>query len=162
MNSEDVIRIYRKLEAEGIQIWIDGGWCVDALLGEQTRAHPDLDIAVNRSDNDRLKASFSAQDFAEQKRDDSTEWNYVLEDREGHLVDVHVFEFDEAGNNIYGIKYPMDSLTGEGVIDGQKVRCISPEWMFKFKTAYAPGIKDVEDVHALATKFKFTVPETHR
>ena len=43
--AKDVTDLYSTLESEGIKIWIDGGWAVDALLGEQTRTHEDLDIA---------------------------------------------------------------------------------------------------------------------
>ncbi|WP_423201786.1 nucleotidyltransferase domain-containing protein [Edaphobacter modestus] len=32
--------MYRRLGSSGIEIWIDGGWGVDALLGHQTRVHP--------------------------------------------------------------------------------------------------------------------------
>ena len=31
----------------GIEVWIDGGWGVDALLGECTRPHQDLDIIIS-------------------------------------------------------------------------------------------------------------------
>ena len=31
----------------GIKVWIDGGWGVDALLGECTREHQDLDIMIS-------------------------------------------------------------------------------------------------------------------
>jgi lincosamide nucleotidyltransferase A/C/D/E len=37
-------------ELDRIDLHIDGGWGVDALLGRQTRTHADLDIAVNRQD----------------------------------------------------------------------------------------------------------------
>ena len=43
MTSIDVIDCYTTLENLGIEIWVDGGWGVDALLGEQTRPHKDLD-----------------------------------------------------------------------------------------------------------------------
>jgi hypothetical protein len=32
--ARDVTELYRQLEVLGIEIWIDGGWGVDALLGE--------------------------------------------------------------------------------------------------------------------------------
>jgi lincosamide nucleotidyltransferase A/C/D/E len=38
----------------GIGVWIDGGWGVDALLGEETRPHQDLDIIVQQVDVPRL------------------------------------------------------------------------------------------------------------
>ena len=56
MNSNDVINLYTSLERIGIEIWVDGGWCVDALLGKQTREHPDLDIAVERKDAKKMFA----------------------------------------------------------------------------------------------------------
>lgn len=74
---------------------------------------------------------------------------------------MHVFEFDEQGRNIYGIEYPKDSLSGQGIIGGQQVSCIAPEWMFRFKTAYEPKEKDLHDVKALAEKFGYSIPDSH-
>ena len=55
MTATDVISLYTELENLSIAIWIDGGWGVDALLGEQTRPHQDLDIAVQQKDVPRLR-----------------------------------------------------------------------------------------------------------
>jgi lincosamide nucleotidyltransferase A/C/D/E len=41
MKSADVIDIYSALDRQGINIWIDGGWGVDALLNKQSRPHKD-------------------------------------------------------------------------------------------------------------------------
>jgi lincosamide nucleotidyltransferase A/C/D/E len=46
MNSTDVVNLYDDLYHLGIGIWIDGGWGVDGLLGEETRPHADLDIFI--------------------------------------------------------------------------------------------------------------------
>jgi lincosamide nucleotidyltransferase A/C/D/E len=160
MNSKDVIDLYKSLQQNGIRIWIDGGWCVDALLGKQTREHPDLDIAVDKKDADNLKNQLLASGYSGETREDTSEWNYAvrLDDK---LVDVHVFEFDDSGKNRYGINYPKESLTGKGSIGGNEVECISPEWMFKFKTAYKPKPKDLEDIKVLAEKFNFVIPTSH-
>ena len=48
MTSDKVLDLYNWLNENNIAVWIDGGWCVDALLGRQTREHADLDIAVHR------------------------------------------------------------------------------------------------------------------
>ncbi|WP_442946013.1 nucleotidyltransferase domain-containing protein [Nonomuraea sp. LPB2021202275-12-8] len=37
VNADEVLAIYSDLHAESVPVWIDGGWCVDALLGKQTR-----------------------------------------------------------------------------------------------------------------------------
>ena len=46
MTNAEVARIVAYLESAGIRIWLDGGWGVDALVGEETRPHSDLDAAV--------------------------------------------------------------------------------------------------------------------
>lgn len=162
VHADEVLAIYSDLAAENVPVWIDGGWCVDALLGKQTREHADLDIAVAREHAQRLKELFARWGYVLQPRQDATDWNYVVAVGSGGTVDVHVFEFDDQGNNTYGIEYPKDSLTGTGVIAGQQVRCISAEWMFRFKTAYTPKDKDLEDVRALGERYGFEVPATHR
>jgi lincosamide nucleotidyltransferase A/C/D/E len=158
----DVVGLVRWLRGNGIDIWVDGGWCVDALLGRQTRAHRDLDIAVSHRDNPELRRLLLSRSYAEEYRDGSAAWMYVMKAPDGKEVDVHVFEYDERGNNIYGIEYPFGALTGTGVIDGQEVSCISAEWMFRFKTAYQPQEKDLRDVQALAERYGYIVPDTHR
>lgn len=161
MTAEDVLHVYNLLKDEGIDIWIDGGWCIDALLEEQTREHPDLDIAVRRKDNAKLRDLLEKVGFQEQRRNDSAEWMYVFRNANGIQVDVHAFEYDKEGNNIYGIEYPYGSLTGKGTIIGQEVKCVAPEYMFKFKTAYEPKDKDKRDVNALASRFGYSVPDSH-
>jgi lincosamide nucleotidyltransferase A/C/D/E len=44
--AQDVVEFLELCEQNGIEIIIDGGWGVDALLGKQTRIHEDLDIAL--------------------------------------------------------------------------------------------------------------------
>jgi lincosamide nucleotidyltransferase A/C/D/E len=145
-----------------ITVWLDGGWCVDALVGRQTRPHADLDIAVARADEDRLRAWLRAGGYVEVGRPGATPANFVLGDVSGRQVDVHVFEFAEDGRLRYGITYPKESLTGHAELNGLPVRCVAAEWMFRFKTAYPPAPKDVADVRALHEKFGFPVPPGHR
>ena len=54
MNEKDVIDLLEKIEQIGIDVWIDGGWGVDALLGRQTRPHNDIDIFVQKKDDQKL------------------------------------------------------------------------------------------------------------
>jgi lincosamide nucleotidyltransferase A/C/D/E len=39
VRAEDVISIYQRLLADDIQVWLTGGWGIDALLREQSRPH---------------------------------------------------------------------------------------------------------------------------
>jgi lincosamide nucleotidyltransferase A/C/D/E len=45
-SADDVISIYKRLATNGIRVWLTGGWGIDALLGEQTRLHKDLDVIM--------------------------------------------------------------------------------------------------------------------
>jgi len=161
MTRQDAIEIYLLLATRGISVWIDGGFCVDALVGRATREHGDLDIAVERQDADTLCAVLANEGFSKLAREDISPWSFVLSDGRRN-VDVHVFAYDASGKNIYGIEYPFGSLTGTGELDGVKVTCVAPEWMLRFKTAYAPTAKDIADVTALAQRFGFAIPETHK
>ncbi|SEL86726.1 nucleotidyltransferase domain-containing protein [Streptacidiphilus jiangxiensis] len=162
MRVEDVLALYTDLDAAGVPVRIDGGWCVDALLGRETRPHPDLDLAVPREHVSALVALLSTQGFAPRGEVGATESNFVLDDGRGRAVDVHVFAFDADGAHVWGVAYPAASLTGTGVLAGQEVRCIAPEWMFRFKTAYPPAPKDRGDVRALAERFGYEIPQSHR
>ena len=156
-----ILDLYNWLDNNGIIVWIDGGWGVDALLGRQTREHADLDIAVHHKDNTKLRRLLESKGYKEERRSDSSEFMYVMKNEAGKcvdMIDVHVFEYGENGNNIYGVEYPLGSLTGTGLIGGQKVNCIDPAFMFRFKTGYEPKEKDLHDVRALAEKFGFTLP----
>lgn len=161
MTRQDVVAIYELLTTRGIKVWVDGGFCVDALVGRATREHSDLDIAVERRDADALRAVLADDGFVQLPRADSSPWSFVLSDGR-RSVDVHVFAYDESGKNVYGIEYPFGSLTGTGEIDDVKVSCVAPQWMFSFKTAYAPTAKDIADVTALANRFGFAIPDSHR
>jgi lincosamide nucleotidyltransferase A/C/D/E len=160
MTSDNALHFYNLLKENGITVWIDGGWCVDALIGKQTRCHADLDIAVHRKDNIKLRLLLERKGYKEIQRDDSSEFMYIMESETGEIVDIHAFEYDENGKNTYGIEYPFGSLTGTGKINGQEVNCIAPDFMYQFKTWYEPKEKDLHDLHALSEKFGFLLPES--
>ena len=162
MRVSEVLEIVRGLTDAGATVWIDGGWCVDALVGRQLRDHADLDIAIDRADEAALRRWLAAAGYARDAARSETDFNFVYTHPAGGAVDIHVFAFDENGHHTYGVEYPADSLTGEATLGDQIVRCISPEWMFRFKTAYEPAPKDLIDVQALADRFGFTVPASHR
>ena len=159
MKATDVTDIYSTLEAAGVDVWIDGGWCVDALLQEVSRQHSDLDVAVERSNDEMLKTALGERGFRLRDEAGSTDWNYKLENSEGLVIDVHVFAYDLQGHNVYGIKYPHGALSGVGVLAVTKVRCVNAAWMLKFKTGYPPASKDVADVRRLAAAFNLAIPE---
>lgn len=158
MQANDVASLLKLFEEHHITVWVDGGWGVDALLGEQTRLHDDLDIAMLHKDVALLRSLLEARGFIDVSRDDTWECNFVLGNAQGRRVDVHSCTFDESGNNVFGVAYPFDSLTGNGVIGGHPVKCIAPEWMVKFHTGYPLDKNDYHDVKLLCQKFGIEIP----
>ena len=161
MTAADAVEIVQLLADNGIRVHVDGGWGVDALLAEQTRPHADLDIAVRHKDVPKLRELLESRGYTEIPRDDSWECNFVLADEAGHEVDVHSYTFDAEGNNVFGVPYPADSLTGTGTIDGHQVECISPKWMVGFHTGYELDMKDYRDVSALCERFGIELPSEY-
>jgi lincosamide nucleotidyltransferase A/C/D/E len=161
MDASEVIEIVRLFDQNQIEVWIDGGWGIDALLGEQTRAHSDLDIAIRHRDVSKLRALLEARGYKDAKRENARDCNFVLEDDRGQKVDVHTFERDSVGNLIYGIAYPPESLTGTGSISGHSVKCIAPEWLVKFHTGYEVDEDDYRDVRALCERFGIEMPSEY-
>jgi lincosamide nucleotidyltransferase A/C/D/E len=150
------------LEQGGIEVYVDGGWAVDALLGRQTRIHDDLDIALPHQYVPRLRALLATRGFRDYPRDDNWECNFVLADHHGCRLDVHSYILDDAGNNIYGVPYMREHLAGRGSINGYPVRCISPEWLVKFHTGYELDENDYHDVRLLCERFGIDMPDQFR
>jgi hypothetical protein len=50
MHAAEVIEVLDGLDRAGVRHWVGGGWGVVALTGRQTRAHRDLDLAVDAGD----------------------------------------------------------------------------------------------------------------
>lgn len=161
MKAEKAIELLELFKANGIDTVVDGGWGVDALLGEQTREHEDLDIAIPHKDVPKLRELLTARGFSEIPRDDTRDCNFVLGDHRGNLIDVHSYTFDEQGNNIYGVAYLPEHFTGIGIINGYPVKCIPPEWAIKFHTGYELDENDFLDTSALCKKFEIPLPKEY-
>ena len=161
MTANDVIEIVQLLNQNDIDVIVDGGWGVEALLGEQTRTHDDLDVAVQHKDVAKIRALLEARGYKDIPRDDTRECNFVLVDDDGHLIDIHSYTFDSAGKIVFGVEYPYESLNGTGFINGYPVKCISPEWMVKFHTGYELDENDCHDVKLLCQRFGIEIPKEY-
>lgn len=119
ITSYDIVNLYKDLEKLGVTIWIDGGWCVDALLGRKTRDHDDLDIALAWEDVAPLESYLICRGY--KRVEEESKWNFVMMDNHGRKIDFHVFVKDAQGNIVDGVLYPAESLTGYGKIEGHMV-----------------------------------------
>lgn len=166
MTAEDVTSLLALWGASGIAVWLDGGWGVDALLGEQTRNHADVDMVVQNSDVARLVDLLVAHGYTPMQRDDTSSWNFVMADAEARQVDIHVIVFDEHGNGMYGppergVAYPAGSLNGTGTVSGQIVRCVTAEHQAQFHSGYKVDEDDFRDVLALHRRFGVAIPRDY-
>jgi lincosamide nucleotidyltransferase A/C/D/E len=163
MSAVDAATLYELFERNGIQVWVDGGWGIDALLREQTREHADLDIVVEARHLAKVRRLLEERGFRDVPRDDTRPWNFVLGDDAGREVDVHAIVFDSDGNGVYGPPqngdlYPAAGLGGKGAIAGRPVACLTAEQQLRFHTAYELGATDLHDIRALSQRFGLLPP----
>jgi len=167
MTAKDVVKVIGAFKKDVIDVWIDGGWGIDALIGDQTRIHEDLDIVVQEKDVPKIKELLNDEGYKVLRRDDLTENYFHMADNNGHEVDVTAIHFDENGDGIFGPvenneMNPHDSFNGEGIIGGQKVKCVSLEYAIKFKLDHEIAKHDSEDVGVLCKKFGLELPEIYQ
>jgi lincosamide nucleotidyltransferase A/C/D/E len=139
------------------------GWAVDALLGEQTRLHADLDVVVRSRDVPQLQEVLPAMAFG--VKPGGTPTNFVLLDPLGREVDVHAITFDDRGYGLFhlpdGRKWPVppSAFRGKRRIAGREVRCLSAETQVQCHgRGYAPTQKDLRDMELLQARFGVVLP----
>src|SRR5512139_857399 len=110
-HTEDVIHTYQLLETAGILVWLTGGWGIDALLGEQTRPHKDLDVILLLEDVARMRALLESDGYHLKELWSENRWAtdsfgvkiataFVLQDAERRELDAHAMHLDDQDNGI--------------------------------------------------------------
>jgi lincosamide nucleotidyltransferase A/C/D/E len=161
MTVRDMLELVTLFEQAQIEVILDGGWGVDALLGEQTRRHADLDIVVLYRDVPRLRNLLESRGYTDVPRPDTRPVNFVMGDTQGHEVDIHTYTLDREDHPEEGLDYPPESLHGMGTILGQAVHCIDAKNMVQFHTGYTLDENDYRDVKALCQRFGIAMPEEY-
>jgi lincosamide nucleotidyltransferase A/C/D/E len=163
MAAREVVRLLEALAGAGVSVWVDGGWGVDALFGEQRRQHDDLDLVVAIEDVPTLQRVVRSAGYDFQRRD--APLSFELVDPDGRQVDVHPVSFDEQGDGHYRMEgggiwvYPASGLTGRGTIGGRAVRCLSPELQMRVHSGYELTAKDHDEIRALHETFGVDLPD---
>jgi lincosamide nucleotidyltransferase A/C/D/E len=161
MDAADVVELLDFLERSGLEVYVDGGWAVDALLGEQTRSHDDLDVAIPHGQVPLLRRLMATRGFHERPQAETWECNFVLADARDRRLDVHSYTLDAAGKNVHGVPYSAEHLTGTGIITGRAVRCIDPASLVRFHTGYEVDERDHHDVRLLCERFGLPLPDDY-
>ena len=159
MNEKDVVDILKKAENIGIDVWITGGWGVDALIGSQTRSHNDIDVFVQKKDKIAFIEMIISNGFREIVTEFTTDDQTVWCDNENRIIDLHLFEFSDAETLLFEkVAYPSEILNGKGTIGGLAVRCLTVESQVKYHQGYKQRKIDVQDVLLLCKTFGIPIP----
>ncbi len=150
MTPERVLQLLDALEP--LDVWVDGGWGVDALVGRQTRPHGDLDLGVVRPQLGQVV------DVLEELGYGVTDARFVqvtvqlTHATEGHRVDLHPSTPVAGGGteqlDFDGNKYLIAPAV-EGRIGGRLVRCMPISAQLQSHQGYQLRPVDLHDMRLL-------------
>jgi lincosamide nucleotidyltransferase A/C/D/E len=147
----ELCRILSALDRASVRYWVAGGWGVDALVGQRTREHRDVDLAIDAEDFARAGEAVKALGYVAE-----TDW---LPTRlefagPGGWVDLHPVTFGPGGDGVLAgpngeeFSYPALDLVVGGVA-GHRVPCISARLQREFHAGYVPRPQDMHDLALL-------------
>ena len=148
VNKADAIEIILYAEENEIDIWLDGGWGVDALLGEETRSHNDIDLFVEEKNGKTFIEILKEKGFTE-----------VIE---AYTTTDHTVWKDDKDLVFEGESYPSNVFSGIGKIGNKVVKCIDAENQVLFHLGYEHDENDVHDVRLLCERFNIPVPSEYK
>lgn len=168
MSAADVVEVLNALETAGVEVWVQGGWGVDALLAEQTRPHDDLDI-IHQMD-DVATVMQVARNLGFSVMTDALPQGFVLCDSADRRIDCHPVRFRNDGSAVQEITdvgewvFSAPGMLGVGSIGGRAIRCLTPEEEVTRATdqpgcpGYEPDESDRRDTRLLRDRFGITLP----
>jgi lincosamide nucleotidyltransferase A/C/D/E len=164
MDAARVLDLLSHLETHGILVWPDGGWAIDALLGEQTRSHDDLDLVSRLDDSERIEAALAERGYM--LGYGAPPRSFELVDDDGHQVDIHPASFSPNGDGVYRMAngedwvFPAAGFGGCGQILSHQVPCLTPEVVaVNHTTGYILDEAHQQDVRALSVRYGIRLPE---
>ncbi len=166
MHAQDVIDIVPRLDAAGIPVWLDGGWGIDALVGEQTRPHDDLDVVIAVHQARDVQDVLGPYGFV--LVEDELPTRFVLRDETDRRIDFHTVTFDADGGGMQQLqdgtsfRYPPQGFHGRGRIHSRTFCCLTAEVQMLCHIGYVPDANDEHDVHLLHTRFGLDLPPSYQ
>ncbi len=167
MTAADVVDVVQTLEAAGVPVWLDGGWAIDGLVGEQTREHNDLDLALDWTSLRAAAVALEALGYVEdQAAVPGLPARLVMKSGDKRQVDLHPLTFDAAGNGwqqlsstgrAWGL-YPATELDAQGEVGGRAVRSTSAQLQHRFRMGYEWSERDWHFMRILHERFGLPLP----
>jgi lincosamide nucleotidyltransferase A/C/D/E len=159
MTATDTLAVIAALA--DVDAWVAGGWAIDAVVGETTRRHRDLDLAIRSDHFERAIEALHRLGYATSL--DLRPVRLVMGAPGSRCVDLHPVSFDATGfgrqvggeGRVYD--YPADGF-GTGRIGGQTVPCLTAEQLVRFHLGYEPLDHDRHDMALLRDRLGIEVP----
>ncbi|MEV6266269.1 hypothetical protein AB0L64_03825 [Kribbella sp. NPDC051936] len=149
MTPERVLQLLDALKP--LDVWVDGGWGVDALVGRQTRPHGDLDLGVARPQLDEVVQVLEGLGYAVTDARFVQVTVQLTHAAEGHRVDLHPSTPVDGGTE----QFDFDGNTHlippavEGWIGGRTVRCMPLSAQLRSHQGYQLRPVDLHDMQLL-------------
>ncbi len=165
ITAEDVLTVMARLIESGTEAWLDGGWGVDALLGEQTRDHEDLDLVVELAQVERVCELL--KDLGYGITEDERPTRLALGAPGGRQIDLHTVVFDSGAGGVQTLqdgrtyRYPPEGFRACGTVSGEALPCLTAEVQLECHSGYKPTDTDRHDVRLLAERFNLPIPEAY-
>ena len=151
-NKENLMEVLNLLDSLKIKYWIDGGWGVDILLGEQNREHRDIDVDFDGKFTGILLDTLKGKGY-----EITTDWSPArieLYHPQLGYIDIHPLIISEDGSakqaglndNWYDFKAEWFS---SALFEGRIIPCISAEAQKIFHNGYELREVDIIDLKNL-------------
>ena len=151
-DKESLFMILDVLEELNIRYWVDGGWGVDILIGEQTREHRDVDI-----DFDATSETILIDKLEKLGYQITTDWRPARVELSHPIhgyIDIHPLIISDSGDakqaDLEGGWYHFKAeYFSEALFEGRTIPCISLEAQRIFHSGYELREVDKEDLKKL-------------
>jgi lincosamide nucleotidyltransferase A/C/D/E len=157
MTAGDVLSVLDLLRRANVEVWVGGGWGIDALVGEQTRDHRDLDLMHREEQEADVTAALSEAGYGETL--DQRPVRFVVTAADRREIDLHPLVFGADGTATQAsfeperpFTYPASCFV-TGTIDRIPVPCLSAGQQVCFHQGYEPSERDRHDMAQLRRVF---------
>lgn len=149
VTQENLLKVLDIIHSAGIQYWLDGGWGVDVLVGQQTRKHRDIDINFDSKETERLLDILDGEGY--QVVEDWLPVRVELYHPELGYIDIHPFDISDEKKirqaDLEGGWYEFEpDYFGRAEFSGRTIPCISAKGQLVFHTGYELREIDKRDI----------------
>jgi lincosamide nucleotidyltransferase A/C/D/E len=163
MSEAQAVALVAGLTRAEIGFWVMGGWGVDALLGQASRPHHDLDVLVDVTDLPALQRWLRREGFVRGYAWDENDelelagqaWDtaFVEQHPDGREVDVHAVHVGAGGAARLATGdpwwMPAGALTAIGHLAGLAFPCVTVEAQRAMHRGYKLPEKHLADLRRL-------------